>query len=108
MLICRQCGLEQDELKAKIEKHFLSNGGYHMTAHCFQCGSFIKNMPHSLPQILHFGKYKGKPIAVVAKENPSYLRWLCNQGIKDNLKNSIQTELDKVEYDPLQQCFKLS
>jgi len=108
LLICKNCGLEQDELTAKIEKHFLANGGYHLKALCSDCGAFIKNMPHSLPQILHFGKYKGKPIAVIAKENPAYLRWLYNQDIKETLKNSIKIELGRHEFDDAQQGLKIS
>ncbi len=107
-LVCKQCGVCQNESEAKIEKHYLPNGGYHLKALCSDCGAFIKNMPHSLPQILHFGKYKGKPIAVIAKENPAYLHWLCNQDIKGNLKQSIQIELGRHELDNGQQSFKLS
>ena len=56
LFICPKCSTEQDALSAKIEKHFLPNGGYHLKALCYQCGFFIKNLPHSLPQILHFCK----------------------------------------------------
>lgn len=108
MLVCKNCGRTQDELTAKIEKHYLPNGGYHLKALCHDCGVFIQNMPHSLPQILHFGKYKGKPIAVIAKENTSYLRWLCSKDIKNNLRQAILIELKKVDDDSLQGSLKLS
>lgn len=108
MLICKNCEKSFDELAVKIKKDFLPNGGYHLKAYCPECNIFIKNIPHSMPKVLHFGKYKGKPIAVVAKENTSYLRWLCNQDIKNNLKQSILDELEAIDNESLQQCFKLS
>lgn len=107
LFICPKCSTEQDALSAKIEKHFLPNGGYHLKALCYQCGFFIKNLPHSLPQILHFGKYKDKPIAVVARENPAYLRWLCSQDIKPNLKQSILSALEKADSEHSQRSFSL-
>jgi uncharacterized Zn finger protein len=94
-LICRQCGLEQDELKADVKKQYLTNGGHHLIAYCSGCGSFIKNLPHSKPQVLHFGKHKGKAIAVIANEDESYLRWLANQEIKESLKCAILEVLEK-------------
>ncbi|MBT9175596.1 MAG: hypothetical protein DDT22_01276 [candidate division WS2 bacterium] len=96
-IVCRHCGLCQNLLTAKISKHYIPNGGYHIKALCSNCGRFIKNIPYSIPQVLHFGKYKGKPIAVVAKENPAYLRWLCGRNIKNSLRKSIELELEKVE-----------
>ncbi|MBT9175668.1 MAG: hypothetical protein DDT22_01352 [candidate division WS2 bacterium] len=107
-LVCKYCGLCQDTLTTKIKKHYLPNGGYHLKAFCSNCERFIKNIPYSLPKILHFGKYKSKPIAVVAKENPAYLRWLCSQDIKDNLKQSIKLELEKLENVNAQECLKIS
>lgn len=107
-LICKSCGVCQSTLEAKIEKHYLPNGGYHIKAHCFECGTFIKNMPHSLPRILHFGKYKGKSIAEVAKENPAYLVWLVGRDIRDNLKHAIQFELEKLQDEHLQNSINLS
>lgn len=102
MLICRNCGKTYDLLSALIKKEFLFNGGFHLKAYCPECNTFIKNLPHATPRVLHFGKYKNKPIAVVAKENPAYLRWLCNQNIKENLKQSILTELERSENESTQ------
>jgi hypothetical protein len=107
-LICRHCGTIQDELKADIRKEYLSNGGYHLMAYCSTCQKFIKNMPHSKPQILHFGKYKGQPLAVIAKENQSYLRWLSEQDIKEPLKCAILEALEKENARLIQSSFSLS
>jgi hypothetical protein len=32
-LTCHHCGTIQSSLEAKIEKHFLHNGGYHLMAY---------------------------------------------------------------------------
>jgi len=106
-LICRNCGKEHDQLSANIKKDFLFNGGYHLKAYCSACDSFIKNLAHSVPKVLHFGKYKNKPIAVIAKENPAYLRWLCDREIKENLKKSILEELEKAENESTQCGFEI-
>ncbi|MBT9175543.1 MAG: hypothetical protein DDT22_01223 [candidate division WS2 bacterium] len=96
-IVCRHCGLCQNLLTAKIEKHYIPNGGYHIKALCSNCGRFIRNIPHSSPKIIPFGKYKGMLIADVVKENPAYLRWLCGRNITTSLRKSIQRELEKVE-----------
>jgi hypothetical protein len=96
-LICNHCQAEQDELTADIRKTYLPNGGYHLVVYCYSCKKFIKNLPHSKPQVLHFGKYKGKPIAVIALEDESYLRWLSTQDIKESLKDAINEALEKKE-----------
>ena len=64
-------------------------------AYCISCQKFIKNMPHSKPQMLHFGKHKGKPISVIALEDEAYLRWLSTQDIKESLKSAINEVLGK-------------
>jgi hypothetical protein len=92
---CKHCLTEQDELKADIIKSYLTNGGFHLSAYCHSCGKFIKNLPHSKPQLIHFGKHKGKPIAVIALEDESYLRWLSTKEIKESLKRAILEELEK-------------
>jgi hypothetical protein len=99
---CRHCQTEQDELKADIRKEYLANGGYHLMAYCHECGKFIKNIPHSKPQMLHFGKHKGKPISQVAEEDSSYLRWLSSQDIKESLKCAILEILEKKNADSTQ------
>ncbi len=95
MLHCVRCDIDLDELEAKIERHYLSNGGVHLTAYCSHCGKFIKNIPHSKPEVLHFGKHKGKPLAVIANEDESYLRWLSNQdNVRESLKSAILEVLE--------------
>jgi hypothetical protein len=92
---CRHCKTEQDELKADIRKEYIANGGFHLMAYCYLCGKFIKNIPHAKPQVLFFGKHKGKSISQIAEEDASYLRWLSNQNIKESLKCAILSELEK-------------
>ena len=94
-ITCRHCNVTHDILKADVRKEYLANGGYHLMAYCPTCGKFIKNLPHAKPQVLHVGKHKGKPIAVVALEDESYLRWLSTQDIKESLKSAILEELEK-------------
>jgi len=106
-LICNHCQAEQDELKADVRKTYLPNGGYHLSVYCHSCNKFIKNLPHSKPQILHFGKHKGKPIATIALEDESYLRWLSTQDIKESLKSAILYELERKNARTTQSSFSL-
>lgn len=105
---CNHCLTDQDELQADIRKTYLANGGFHLSAFCFSCGKFIKNLPHSKPQVLHFGKHKGKPLAVIALEDESYLRWLSTQDIKTSLKSAILDELEKKNARSAQSSISLS
>jgi uncharacterized protein (DUF3820 family) len=107
-LICCHCGTIQDELSADVRKEYLSNGGYHLIAYCCECQKFIKNLPHSTPQVLHFGKHKGKSIAEIANEDESYLRWLSGQDIKESLKSAILSTLEKKNARPIQNSLSLS
>jgi hypothetical protein len=105
---CKHCLTEQDELHAEIKKTFLSNGGFHLSAYCSNCGKFIKNLPHSKPAVLHFGKHKGKPIATIALEDEPYLRWLSTQDIRETLKRAILDELEKKNARITQSSLSLS
>ena len=104
-ITCNHCKLKQDLLTADVRKIYLSNGGYHLVAYCSSCQKFIKNIPHSEPQVLHFGKHKGKPLAVIANEDESYLRWLVAQDIKQSLKGAILKILEKKECRQKMQTF---
>lgn len=106
-LSCRKCGNKQDGLQARIVKDYLPNGGFHLKAFCSACNTFIRNIPHTSPQVLWFGKHKGRPIAVVAKEDPAYLRWLAGQDIKDKLKQSILKELERADIELTQNSFSI-
>jgi len=107
-IICNHCNTVQDELSADIKKEYLANGGFHLMAYCNSCHKFIKNLPHAKPSILHFGKHKGKAIALIALEDESYLRWLSTQDIKSSLKSSILEELEKKNVRFTQSCINLS
>lgn len=92
-LTCPKCGLEQSEMEANVTTKPLPQGGSHRIARCNNCNSYIKNIPHSSVSMLWFGKYKGKPIVTVAKEDPKYLGWLLSTNPKDKLKQAIKLAL---------------
>ena len=107
-LICKHCHAEQDELQADVRKNYLPNGGYHLSVYCSVCHRYIKNLPHSRPQLLYFGKHKGKPLSTIALEDESYLRWLSTRDIKESLKRAILEELEKKNVRHAQSSFNLS
>lgn len=94
-LVCKKCGLCQSVAKANVTKKPLAQGGYHSIAKCYDCNTFIKNLPHSKVEMLWFGKYKGKAISTVAREDRQYLKWLLTTNLKQNLKTVIEQELKK-------------
>jgi len=84
-LICVHCGV-LNEYKTVMKSNQL-------TAYCNCCGSYIKNIPHSIPA-LHFGKYKGRTIETMKeKDEVSYLHWLLKSEIK--LSNPLKEEITK-------------
>lgn len=89
-LTCQKCGLVQEESELRTERIFLSNNrDYHLKASCSSCGAYIKFLPHDpIPQ-LHFGKYKGWPIAEINRIDPDYIKWLLKQDIKPKLRATI-------------------
>lgn len=55
------------------------------------------------PTRLVFGKYTGRRIREVARENPKYLRWLLKQDwLQEHTRQHIEEELDKL-LDELEQ-----
>jgi hypothetical protein len=95
--ICKKCGLVQTLGETDIKNDYLPNGGYQQKFYCSNCKAFLKNHRHSRVWKFYFGKYRGKPISVVAKEDASYLKWLYTQNIRMSLKESIEEELKKIE-----------
>lgn len=92
-LTCKKCGLFVDETDCKIEHLPLPSGGFHLKCSCPDCGSYIKFLPHSEPK-LYFGKYKGKTIKEIAKEDKEYLKWLLTTDKGDTeLGKNIRQEL---------------
>lgn len=73
-MICRKCGSEEYTTEKK---------GLHLRANCAKCGSYIKFIAQPLgdinweTQIIYFGKHKGKLFKDIAKESPSYIRWMA-------------------------------
>ncbi len=92
-IVCKKCGVIHQKENLIIETIPLPGGGSHKKATCPICKSFIQFIRHSVPA-LYFGKYKGKTISVVAKQDPSYLQWLAKQDIKSaRLKAAIEEAL---------------
>lgn len=96
MLQCPKCLQKQSETQSIITKKPLYAGGFHLIARCCFCNAFIKNLPHSKGQDkLYFGKYRGSPLADIAKQDIEYLLWLLNQSIKEPLKIKIHEAIEK-------------
>ena len=109
MLTCPKCKQEQSELEAITTNIPLFQGGYHLTARCYKCNAFIKNLPHSEgSDKLYFGKYKGKFISEIAKTDKRYLEWLLTTNLKESLKFKIQQEIEKANGRNAQSGFNLS
>lgn len=95
-LTCKKCGLYFFDIDGKLEHLSLPSGGFHIKCSCPGCGSYIKFLPHSEPK-LYFGKYKGKTIKEIAKQDKEYLEWLLTTdkgGTK--LGRDIRQELENL------------
>jgi len=88
-IICTHCGV-LNEYKTIMKNN-------QNTAWCTCCGSYIKNIPYSNENVLHFGKYKGRKIkSMLHKDEANYLHWLLKSEIKlsSSLKESIIKHLN--------------
>ncbi|NCU42357.1 MAG: hypothetical protein EOM19_06610 [Candidatus Moranbacteria bacterium] len=73
-LTCKSCGSIEEP--TVTEKTF-SNGSVHKEARCPSCGAYIKYLagePNPL-DTMYYGKYKGRTIMSIAKEDPDYAQW---------------------------------
>ncbi len=72
--------------------------GPHMKAVCSKCGAYIKFVsvtPKDEIKI-HFGRYKGRLMSDIAKEDSEYLRWVYEQAWSNKkLKEDIDFFLSK-------------
>ncbi|ARJ43417.1 exodeoxyribonuclease X [Pantoea alhagi] len=48
-------------------------------------------------EVMPFGKYRGRPVADVAKRDPGYLRWMLNAipDLKPALRNALQKQVNQ-------------
>lgn len=65
------------------------NGTRHLRKFCKNCNKFLGYKQQELPDdwLFPFGKYKGEHPSTVPR---SYIRWLTEQNIKDNLLNHLK------------------
>ena len=78
-----------NSIDVKEEYQTFKNGTKHLRQSCRSCGKFLGFKQQELPDswIFPFGKYKG----IHPKEVPrSYITWLLDQKIKENLKNHLK------------------
>jgi len=85
-LVCKKCGT--------INEYRTEKKSNNLVAYCTACGSYIKNIPYSKPQ-LHFGKYKGRLIEEMKHpEEVNYLHWVIkNAKINESLRIAISKHL---------------
>jgi len=71
------------------KKQTFKNGVEHLRIVCKDCDKFLGYKQQEIKEdfVFHFGKYKGQKPKDVPK---SYLIWLHNQDIKENLKKYIE------------------
>ena len=94
-LDCPQCCSVVPTDRVITGRIVLPNGGYHLKASCPYCKAFIKFMVHDPPK-MYIGKYKGRLLADIAKDDPAYLRWFLMQEIKKPLRKQIEEALNVV------------
>lgn len=73
--------------------------GQHLRADCPECGTYLKYLAQSIPK-LFFGKFKGKPVDEVAREDPRYLAWVLDKSnirLTQSLRRSIAQALGRTE-----------
>ena len=80
------CGHSIDNIKEEIQ--IFKNNTKHLRMSCNLCNRFIGYKQQDLPEnyTLSFGKYKGLSIDQIKIKDHSYLSWLLEQEIKDNLR----------------------
>lgn len=90
-LFCKHCNKEAEfSVVVKSNNH---------VAHCLECGSYIKNVPHSSAKsVFYFGKYKGTEVDSCT--DIQYLRWvLDNVKLTEKMRLDMSTRLQILEYN---------
>lgn len=94
ILNCVQCDIEISA--PVVERIDLPGGKFHLKASCPKCGRYLKFLAQDGPKVLHFGKYRDRPLADIAATDPEYLRWLVQQEwLRPKLKRDIEQELSR-------------
>lgn len=91
-MICKYCDNEEMSIKEVIFK----NGTKHLERKCVKCGRQNGYAPKDIDPNdwrLPFGKYKGKTLGEVLKEDKSYLEWLYDNSKKETMRNRIDEVL---------------
>lgn len=92
---CNKCLETFHSKNGKIEKIPLAHGGMHIKLSCPTCGGFIKFLAYEESR-LYCGKYAGKSIKEIYREDPQYLDWaLHNLRISDRARKNIEEVLSR-------------
>jgi len=80
-IVCKKCGTENE--------FYTEQSGKQLKALCNHCGGYIKFIPQDKPQIMYFGKHKGK---LVSELDRGYIEWLLDSDIKlsHTLSNALR------------------
>ena len=92
MITCKQGQYDMDECEATLEEV-----GQHMRAKCPTCGKHIKFLKKTIPggdDILYFGKYKGKSVSEVVREDRGYAQW-ATINLTKRISDAFTNELKK-------------
>lgn len=90
-LFCKHCNKQVDfEIIVKANNH---------VAHCWECGHYIKNIPHSTAEsVFYFGKYNGTKVSEC--QDLQYLEWVVkNVKLKEKMKEDIYQRIQTLEYN---------
>ena len=85
---CPRCGAET----------YLTKAGQHIKWSCVSCG-YIKFLAQSIINFhMPIGKYKGKLLVEIYKDDPEYLIW-ANENMKNNVGKRIKEFLERIKND---------
>lgn len=94
--VCKKCGCIFKEWK--INPRTFTNGTFHLEARCPECNWFYKYMPQKegTDFKLYFGKYSGKMVSEVMREDFEYLWWLLENYDKQKFRDKLQKTIDSL------------
>lgn len=88
-IVCQRCG--------SINDFEITKPSLHYKATC-KCGCYITNISDNKPSVIHFGKYKGRPVlSMITDEEIRYLKWALEQGLfKGKIKRHVEERIAAV------------
>jgi hypothetical protein len=91
-MTCKYCGGETTE-----ELQLFANGTKHIKIICVECGRFqqFKQRVDDSDFVMPFGKYKGKTISEIIKDDRQYAIWVSEKVKSNNVKRRFKAILEQ-------------